>query len=99
VEQDYPFGTKGPSMGTPQLVEDLTLVAARLHKARRLAQLTRGELAVEAGVDPDVVERMETGRVVSDEDRDSVMAVVALHTTPTALKIPQPRAEAPSFRD
>jgi len=86
-------------MGTPQLVEDLTLLAARLHKGRRLAQLTRGELAVEAGVDPDVVERMETGRVVSDADRDSVMAVVALHTTPTALQIPHPRAEAPSFRD
>lgn len=86
-------------MGTPQLVEDLTVLAARLHKGRRLAQMTRGELADEAGVDPEVVERMETGRVVSDEDRDSVMAVVAAHTTPTALHIPQPRTEAPSFRD
>lgn len=86
-------------MGTPHLVEDLTLLAARVQKGRRLADLTRGELAVEAGVRRDVVDRIETGRVVSDEDRESVLAVVAAHTTPTALHIPQPRSEAPSFRD
>lgn len=85
-------------MGTPHLVEDLTILAARLQKGRRLAQLTRGELAVEAGVDVEVVDRMETGRIVSDEDRDSVLAVVAVHTTPSALHIPQQRS-APDFRD
>jgi len=86
-------------MGTPHSIEDLTVLAARLQKGRRLRQLTRGELAVEAGVDIEVVDRMETGHVVSDEDREAVLAVVGAPATAAALHIPQQRTEAQSLRD
>jgi len=82
-------------MGAEHFVEELDVLAARLAKGRRLAHLSRQDLATESGVALAVVERMETGRVVPDEDRDKVLAVLAEHTTPEALHIPHPRSETP----
>jgi len=82
-------------MGAEHFVEELDVLAARLAKGRRLAHLSRSDLATESGVDLEVVERMETGRVVPDEDQAKVLAVLGEHTTAEALHIPQPRSETP----
>ena len=81
-------------MGAEHFVEELDVLAARLAKGRRLAHLSRSDLATESGVEIEVVERMETGRVVPDEDQAKVLAVLAEHTTAEALHIPRPRSEA-----
>lgn len=81
-------------MAPEHFVEELNVLAARLAKGRRLAHLSRSDLATESGVDLEVVERMETGHVVPDEDRAKVLAVLAEHTTPEALHLPRPRSEA-----
>lgn len=66
-------------MAVDHLIEDLTALAARVAKRRRLARLTRPGLAQEAGVPPDVVTRIENARVVSDADVYAVLGILQRH--------------------
>jgi len=73
-------------------LQDLDQLAARIAKKRRLAHITRRDLAFEAGVALDVIERIETGRPVAHEDLIAVLDTIAAVTT-AEIRIPAPRAE------
>lgn len=81
-----------PSEITP--VELLDQLASKLAKRRRLAHITRADLAFEAGVDLEVIERIETGRPVAHDDLTAVLDVVAAGRRPAQLQVPAPRGEA-----
>ena len=74
-------------------VEYLDQIAARISKRRRLARITRGELAFEAGVGLEVIERIETGRPVAHDDLIAVIDGIE-HLRSGELHIPTPRTES-----
>jgi transcriptional regulator with XRE-family HTH domain len=73
-------------------VQILDQLAAKLAKKRRLARITRAELALEAGVDLEVVDRIEHGRPVAHDDLVAVLEVVAAGR-PIPRHVPAPRGE------
>ena len=74
-------------------VEYLDQIAARIAKRRRLARITRGELAFEAGVGLEVIERIETGRPVAHDDLIAVIDGIE-HRRASLVHIPTPRSES-----
>ena len=75
-------------------IETLDKLATKLAKKRRLAQVTRGDLALEAEVSVDVIERIETGRPVAYEDLVAVLDTIDRAQALAGLRVPQPRTEA-----
>jgi len=74
-------------------VEYLDQIAARISKRRRLARITRGELAFEAGVGLDVIERIESGRPVAHDDLIAVIDGIE-HRRAGVVHVPTPRTES-----
>ena len=75
-------------------VEQLDQIANRIAKERRLAHITRGDLAFEAGVSLEILEQIERGRPVAHEDLIAVLDVVAGARRRAETYVPQPRTES-----
>ena len=73
-------------------IEQLDQIAARVAKQRRLAHITRGDLAFEAGGGHEVGERIETGRPVAPEDLIAVLHGIEQRRE-GELHIPAPRTD------
>ena len=75
-----------------ETVEQLDMIAARIAKKRRLAHITRGDLAYEAGVTIEVVERIEQGRPVAHDDLLAVLHRME-ELRAAEISVPGPRTE------
>lgn len=76
--------------------EELTQLATRVSKKRRLARITRADLAFEAGISMETVERIESGRPVAPEDLLAVLDAIAGAGAPWAnARVPAQRSAPP----